>query len=163
MGSHRRKLIWATSLSSNVALAAATGITPVDLLAGLEVGGVGTVGGTVVRTHVLLSISDPAADTNPGVFWGVMVWPKTRVGVNVPPVNADYYLDWMMLRVLTPGTASTTWQDPTFANYLFGEEYDLKSRRKLPEMDDTLIFSLYNSGTSAIKYTAFVRTLVALP
>jgi hypothetical protein len=30
-------------------------------------------------------------------------------------------------------------------------------------MDDTLIFSLYNSGTSAIKYTAFVRTLVALP
>jgi hypothetical protein len=158
----RRKHIWATSnVTSSVVTA--TGITPVDLLAGLETGGVGIVGGTIVRSHVMLSISDPAADTNPGVFWGLVVYGKDRVGANVPPVLTDSYLDWLMIRELTPGCAPTSWQNSAFTDYLYGGEFDVKAKRRLPQMDDSLFICLYNGGSSTISYTWFIRTLIALP
>jgi hypothetical protein len=157
-----RKHIWATSNVTNT-VATAAGITPVDVLAGLEAPGVGIVGGTVVRSHVMLSISDPAADTNPGILWGLIVYGKDRVGVNVPPVLTDTYLDWLMIRELTPGCAPTTWQNATFSDYLYGGEFDIKSKRRLPQMDDSLFMCLYNGGSSTITYTWFIRTLLALP
>jgi hypothetical protein len=132
-------------------------------LAGLDVGGVGYVGGTVVRTHIMVSLSSAAADTNPGFYWGLIIYGKDRVGVNVPPVNTDFYLDWLMLRESTPGTTPQSWQDATFAHYLYGGEFDVRAKRKVPQMDDSLFFALYNAGTAAGAYTIFARTLIALP
>src|SRR5208282_4064326 len=94
----RRKSIWATSQSSNVALNPGVTITPIDLLAGLEAGGVGIVGGTVTRIHAWLSFSGADTDANPSFIWGMTMWDKSSVGTTNPNVTSDFYIDWLMLR-----------------------------------------------------------------
>jgi hypothetical protein len=135
----------------------------VDLLAGLEAPGVGIVGGTVVRSHVMLSLSAASTDTDPGIVWGMLVYGKDRVAANAPPVLTDSYLDWLMIRELTPGCAPTSWQNAAFTNFLFGGEFDVKSKRRLPQMDDSLMLCMFNGGSATLSYTWFIRTLIALP
>src|SRR5208282_4269923 len=89
----RRKSIWATSQSSNVALNPGVTITPIDLLAGLEAGGVGIVGGTVTRIHAWLSFSGADTDANPSFIWGMTMWDKSSVGTTNPNVTSDFYID----------------------------------------------------------------------
>ena len=160
--SRRRKLVWATTNSSAV-LTAATGITPIDLLAGLESAGVGIIGGTVVRTHVALALTAAETDTAPGAFWGTLMYPKSRVGVNAPPVATDFYLDWSMQRLISPGLAPNAIQIATTTDALYGAEYDIRSKRMIKEMDDSLFFCLFNDGSQSTSYTIFTKALVALP
>jgi len=163
--SNRRKSIWATSLTSNLSLAAGTTITPIDLLSGLEAGGVGIVGGTVTRCHLALSLEAADTDANPSFIWGMTMWDKSSIGVTNPNVTSDFYIDWLMLRIITPGMAANTTVAPPNAptEWLYGEEYDIKSRRRIHEMHDSLFFLLGNEGTVAASYTIFARTLVTLP
>ena len=160
----RRKSIWATSQSSNVALNPGVTITPIDLLAGLEAGGVGIVGGTVTRIHAWLSFSGADTDANPSFIWGMTMWDKSSVGTTNPNVTSDFYIDWLMLRELSPGTSDSSIGAPINAptEWLYGKEYDIKSRRRIHEMHDSLFFMLGNQGSVAANYSIFVRTLVTL-
>src|SRR5208282_2622774 len=118
MGRQRRRHIWAT-LNTTATVATATGITPLDMLGNLEVAGVGIVGGTVVRSHVMLSFSDPNTDTDPGLFWGAVIYDKAKVAANTPAVLTEVGLNWLMIREITPGCAPTSWQNSGFTDYLF--------------------------------------------
>ena len=160
--SHRRKLLWATS-NESAAVGSDIGITPIDLLAGLEASGVGIVGGTVVRTHIALALNCLETDTAPGVFWGVLMYAKDQVAANKPPVGTDFYLDWAMQRLISPGLAPNAITQPTATSTLYGYEVDIKAKRMIKEMDDSYFFCLFNDGTQTVNYTLFAKTLVALP
>jgi hypothetical protein len=133
------------------------------MLAGLEVAGTGIVGGTVVRQHLMVSLASASTDTDPSWLWGTVMWPKTRVAANVPDVISDFYIDWTMIREVTPGTAPQSFQNSGFTEFLYGGEYDIKAKRRITQMDESLFFCLYNGGTASGTYTIFSRTLIALP
>jgi len=161
----RRKVIWATSQVSNTQLNPGVNITPIDVLAGLESGGVGIIGGTVVRAHVWTSFSAADTDASPSFIWGLSMWDKSSLGTSNPNVQTDFYADWLMLREISPGSAQNTTPAPINAptEWLYGAEYDVKSRRRIREMHDTLVMCLGNQGTVAANYSWFIRTLVMLP
>src|SRR5271170_7777487 len=102
----RRKVIWATSQVSNTQLNPGVNITPIDVLAGLESGGVGIIGGTVVRAHVWTSFSAADTDASPSFIWGLSMWDKSSLGTSNPNVQTDFYADWLMLREISPHAAS---------------------------------------------------------
>ena len=162
---NRRKVVWGLSAVTNQSLLTATNATPVDLLAGLRTAGVGLVGGTVVRTHVWLSLVSTAADASPSAVWGIVVWDKSGLGATTANPNTDFYIDWMMHREISPGTSPCSIGLPigTPTEIAYGNEYDVKARRRLHEMNDTPVFSLFNQGTGTLTYSWFVRTAVMLP
>jgi hypothetical protein len=109
------------------------------------------------------SFSDPSTDTDPGLFWGMVVYDKAKVAVNTPAVFTEVGLNWLMIREITPGTAPTSFQNTGFTDYLFGGEFDVKAKRKLPNLGESLYMCLYNGGSATVTYTVYARTLVALP
>ena len=158
----RRKVVWATSHNTNTVLATTAKITPIDVLAGLEAGGIGITGGTVVRSHIWLSLSHTSADTSPSAISGLIVWDKTNAATTVPDVSSDFYTDWMHLREISPGSVPNAVFVAGTA-YLYGMEYDVRARRRLHEMNDSLFFCLQNQGSGNLTYSTFIRTLVMLP
>ena len=161
----RRQVAWATNSVSNQSLAAGTAITPVDLLSGLEVGGASILRSTVIRNHLWLSLSAGDTDTNPSVISGIIVWDKTALSATTGPnVSSDFYVPWLHLRELSPGTTPNTTPTPINAptGVLYGMEYDIKAKRKLLQMNDSLFFLLRNQGSQNISYSFFCRTLIAL-
>jgi hypothetical protein len=129
------------------------------------VAGVGIVGGTAVRTHVWLSLGAVNADTSPSFISGLIVFDKSDTSANRPNVLSDFYTDWMHLRQISPGTAMNSIAFPTNAptNALYGADYDIRAKRKIHEMNDSLFFCLANQGSAAENYSFFIRTLVMLP
>jgi hypothetical protein len=163
--SQRRKLIWSTIQYQKVGLAAATEDTPQNLLAPLTTGGIGIIGGTVMRVHLLVSCNAVNADTNPSFLWGMAVWDKNVASASSPTIGSDFNADYMMLRQISPGVAAQAVAFPanTPTGVLYGEEYDVKARRRLHEMADSLFVWVTNQGSVAENYSLFARTLVALP
>jgi len=161
----RRKLIWATQNPSSVAVAAATAAAPVSLLNNLVAGGVGITGGTVVRIRCLLSFSSADTDTDAGFFVGIMMFDGTVVAAGKPAPNSDFASDWMYNALWTPGSAPNAIGTPINAptSVLYGGSVDIKAKRRIHEMNDLLYLQIFNGGTVAGSYTAFVRTLVQLP
>ena len=153
--------MWSTTLNSNLAIAAGVQATPIDLSADLVTAGVGSLGGTVVRTHMRISVSSLIADTNPSIFYGVVIYDRSVVGVNVPAVATDFNIDWMIQNFLAPGAAKTAFINAT--NFLYGEDVDLRSKRKLHEVNDRPFLVLQNSGSLACAVTVFTKMLIALP
>ena len=125
----------------------------VDLLNQLELAGVSKLGGTVTRTHVQFQF--PTAVTQDWEF-AIGVNPITTVGTLLPNPNGDNDLDWMLYRKvpITYSGATVDAQVPL--------EVDLKSRRKVSEMGQTLTLNLWASAVSAGTVKVFARTLVAL-
>ena len=162
---NRRKPIWATSLVASTALNPGVNITPIDILAGLRTAGVGVVGGTLVRTHVWLSLNSADSDASPSYMWGIVVWDKSTFTTTSPNVQTDFYADWLMQREISPGTSPCSTGAPINAPtaWLYGNEYDIKSRRRLHEMNDTPLMCLGNQGSVAGAYSIFIKALVLLP
>jgi len=127
--------------------------------------GAGIIGGTIERVHLALSISNVNADTAPGGIVGLIVYDKTVINGSTPQVRTDGDADWMHYRQFAPGLApnSQAWPTATPTQVLYGIEYDIKSRRILHELNDSLFLCLGNTGTSALQYSALVRTLVRMP
>jgi hypothetical protein len=163
--SGRRKLVWGTLSVPSTALASLAGITPKSILANITTNGIGITGGTVMRTHVVLSLSCTDADTSPGAYWGLAVLDNTMVGVDVPAPSSSFGTDWMMNTFLTPGTADNSIGSPINAptGVLYGKTYDIRSRRRLHEMNDDYWFCLFNAGSASMNYSVFIKALVALP
>jgi hypothetical protein len=117
-----------------------------------------------MRTHLFLSLTAADTDTNPGVTWGTIMQDKSVVAAARPDPNVDTGADWVMLRLLGPGTSPSSIAAPPNAptEYLYGNEYDIRARRRIHEMQDSYFFCLHNTGSASLNYTVFVRTLVAL-
>ena len=148
----RRKLVWAT-LDQSIAMGAQQ-VKIVDLLSQLELAGVSKLGVTVMRVHGRLLF--PTGVTQK---WEVAIGvnPMTTVGTQLPNPNGDNDIDWMIFdRPMQTFSGATVDADTSYT-------VDLKSRRKVDEMGQTLTLNLWASAISAGTVEAFFRTLVALP
>jgi hypothetical protein len=164
-GSRRRKLVWGTLNIGSTALASGLNIVPVSVLANITVNGLGLTGGTVVRSHLRLSLTAADTDTNPGAFFGLCVDDNTITAAGKPDPSSDFGRDWMYVNFITPGTSPSSIAAPANAptEFLYGTDVDIRSKRRLPEMNDDLFFVLKNSGSASLNYGVFIRSLVMLP
>jgi hypothetical protein len=160
----RRKGLWAVKFADQGSLGAAANIS-LDLLASAEAAGVGIFGGTVVRTHLALGVSSLDTDTHPELLLGTIVWDKTTVLGNSPDVSADFLVDWLSYFYLCPGNATNALARPENAptSSVWGKDYDIKSRRRLREQNDSYFIQMHNLGSQSITYSFVCRTLVLLP
>lgn len=161
----RRKLVWAT-VDTAVASAAASGFVNTDLLAALRVGGASVLGATVIRAHLTLTPLTVAAGDN--FFVGLFVDNLDSVGIftavtgaNVPSASSEKNLDWMMWehRITSPGDNKYNYHAAN--NHVV---WDVRSKRKVQELQQTLIHSWAPTGVAA-GFNAQLqgRVLVALP
>jgi len=157
--------MWATYQSISTTLASGANSAPADILSGLKQLGVGYLGGTVLRTHVSLSLATGSADTQPGLYWGLIVYDLNKVAAGTPSAASEFYLDWAMLDFITPGTSMGNIARPETAptSSVWGRTYDVKSRRRLHEPSDAFVFTLFNNSSGNLIYSAFIRSLVTLP
>ncbi len=158
---NRRKLVWATK---NVSLTqtAAGNVTNTDLLTDLKVAGASILGATIMRTHLVLSVSTTVAAGNDFYFALIvgessdLVSNAASTALTLDPLTSPE-LDWMW------------WEHPVAAP-VFDQggtniiTRDIKSKRKIQELNQTYILSL-KGGVAAGNVTTQVvtRTLLALP
>jgi len=161
----RRRTLWATTFANNVIVASGAHLVPVNCVGSLITQGVGIIGGTVIRTHVNLNILNLDTDTAPEVQWALLVYDTNKVAAATPNITTELNLDYAMYEMLTPGTSSGNIarpeNAPTFGVY--GREYDVKSRRRLHEMQDGFFFCLINQGTQSLTLNYLIRCLIMLP
>jgi hypothetical protein len=129
-----------------------------DLLSSFEAAGASTLGVTIMRTHMTFSYHSTQAtglaDWNVGLLVGRDSDVTTPAGTN-PVVETE--LDWMLL------TAEfSKWNGGTENTFTQGS-YDVRSKRKMEEMQQRYMLCLYNTGAAGAQWTYFARTLVALP
>ena len=149
----RRKLTWAT-FDQSVAFPAGGQVKIVDLLSQLELAGVSKLGVTVMRIHGRMLV--PTATVSQ-IEYAIGVNPITTVGTVLPNPNGDNDLDWMIFE-----RRFASWSGATLdAN--FEVVVDIKSRRKVEEMGQTLTLNLWAPAVNAGTIPTFFRTLVALP
>ena len=150
--STRRKLVWAT-FDTTVAMGA-NQVKIVDLLNQFELAGVYKLGCTVVRTHLRMLISTAVINA---FEYAIGVNPITTVGTQLPNPNGDNDLDWMIFERRWPEWSGAT------VNANFEIVTDLRSKRKIEEMGQTLTLNLWAPVINAGSFPVFARTLVALP
>ena len=150
----RRKLIWGTTQVQTFNVPANTGHV-FDLLSVLEVAGASTLGITIMRTHVRMQINLGAS----GDFLqiGLLIGRDADVGLAVPTPFNEPELDWMWDTVEFARASGAAIDSP------FTVEYDVRSKRKMEELNQRYLLCVYNSAAAAHNVSYFVRTLVALP
>jgi hypothetical protein len=135
IGANRRRTTWARSTGTLSNASAATWDT-IDLLAGFRTSGGTTAGCTIARIHLRLAmVTGVAADDQ--LALGVLRGQNTDVGVTVagaPTPSADPYEDWMYWSVFTASSAPIC-MFPGGGNVY---EVDIRSKRKIPELQQTL-------------------------
>ena len=150
----RRKLTWSTSGPVAVSVAAG-GAHLFNLLGDFEVGAVTHVGATVMRTHLHVY---PDMEGVP--FWiiGVIVGRQSDTSADLDPVvDANRNLPWSLFTVLTGTFSGAT------ADQVVPRDYDIKSRRKLPDQGSRYVLAIHNDGGTPHTFRYFARTLLALP
>jgi len=148
----RRQLVWIT-FDQQVAMGAGQ-VKIVDLLAQAELAGVSKLGATVMRTHGRMLF--PTAVANQFEY-AIGVNPITTVGTLLPNPNGDNDLDWMIFERRFP-----EWSGAAI-NANFEVVVDLRSKRKVAEMGQTLTLNLWSSVAAAGTVPCFFRTLLAMP
>src|SRR5215468_117083 len=152
----RRKLVWATQNSINVALPSGSK-NNLDLLGNLETAGSSVLGATVMRTHTVVNLSEANADTGKGVYLGWIVADAPNA-TNIDP-STGFGFDWMLLTVLPPELGQSEFLDGT--NVRWAREYDLRSKRKIEELAERYFLCIQNAGSGTVNYSTFTRTLLA--
>lgn len=162
--SRKRKLIWArsTSGSSNVAMAA-NSAQSFDLLADVQT----IIGGDVLASTIMgvrgrWGVSSDLAVAAPtSLVTAALVIYNASVGSpSLLPATQDRYIDWM---------AREYWHvDPTTITPVRGAlqaypNVQVRSRRKLEEVGESLFLCLQNQGAAAISFWYALDILVALP
>ena len=150
----RRKLVWASHVFN---LAAAAGVSiNTDLLADFKAGGASILGCTVMRIHALFFVkyANLADFTQMGICVGRQGDITTGTSPN-PATNPE--IDWMLNRYLL-ATASGAAVD---AQRVI--EIDLRSKRKIEELNQALVLIFTNGNAAGNTYFGFSRTLLALP
>jgi len=151
---NRRKLVWATVEQATSALAAGASAN-IGLLGDL---GNATLGCTIMRTHVRVTPTAAVALAD-SVNLGLIVARNTDVADPttaglVTVAQAD--LDWMFIHRWTA--------NPTlFEGGSNSISIDVRSKRKLQELNQNYILSIKNNQSAASTYRVYARTLIALP
>lgn len=165
MGSARRKLEWADfSLDSTTAVG---NVTWVDLLSTFDaLPGASSAGCTIARTHIYLAITSAVVNGD-GISSLLLVNEANQAvaGPGIPVVTAHILsgtetpnADWMLFdqRDAHPGYSFTG------PNNLM--TFDIKAKRRLKEIGDTLLFGLENRDASAtVSWHIHARTLLMMP
>jgi hypothetical protein len=158
----RRKLVWATSGQLNQSV----GQTPLnyDFLQNLRVAGSSVLGATVMRVHLDLSVAWTAVTpaTSNGLAIGFCIEDTDLVGAgDVSPGAAGR--DWMLRQDFLPGSGRNT-VSIAAASPVEGFQVDLRAKRKVQELNQTLCFVLQNTAAAGgLPVSFFARTLIALP
>jgi hypothetical protein len=155
----RRKLVWATVQQIPAGTLASGGKANFDLLGNLETVGASVLGCTVIRTIVLHTCSEATADTNQGMYVGLLHADVVNV-TNIDP-STNFGADWSLLTVNGPPTAQQVYFSGT--NTIWGQRYDIKAKRKIEELGEKYLLCFENAGSGQVSYTFFARTLIALP
>jgi hypothetical protein len=159
----RRRTQWAEFDQSGITTGAIGHGINTDILANFRATGGDTAGTTILRTHLKLFVTSAVA-AGDGFKAGLIVTSLGNVGgyttgggVFFDPVDSPY-LPWMLVmrEGAHPGYGTTS---PN-ANL----EYDIKAKRRVPQLDSTLILSVVNTGAvAALTYSVYARVLLAMP
>jgi hypothetical protein len=112
-----------------------------------------------------MSLSSLDTDLNPGASWGIIVWDATASSIKPSP-QTDLNVDWMYHTFVTPGSSKTgaVLQAPAVpTSYLYNDGIDLKSRRRLHELNDKPFLVFFNEGSASVLWSVMVKMLIALP
>ena len=151
----RGSLVWAT-FDQTVSLAAAVTKSNVNLLANLQVAGASTLGCTIMRVRGAIAVSSTVA-VGDRLRVGVLVDRLSEVGTAATSVDpSDLGLDWMLWR---HEVAAPTFNWNANNNIM---EYDIRSKRRCDELDQTLLLCLQNDVGAAKTVVVQIRTLVRL-
>jgi len=151
----RRKTIWADLRTDHLTVASVPSL--LLPLATLESAmGAQTVGSTVVRMHGHVTPRILGVGT---LDWtvGIGVFPTTSDADDLDPM-LNPFLDWMIINheQLDATATGRHYHSP----YRF--EFDLKSKRKLDEVDDQLFLVIKSLG-AGLNFFISCRTLLLLP
>ena len=152
----RRKLVWALSDVSTAV--AAGGLANIDLLAPLEVAGASKLGSTVMRIRGSIAVT--WASTTDLSTMGLVVVRATDLGPGLgpnPSLAADREVDWMWIYRFWSDTSGGA--DPIQKPF----EIDVRSKRRVEEMDQTLALQMANGNAATQTFKVFLRVLIALP
>ena len=140
-----------------MALAAAT-VADVDLLTPLEVASSSTLAVTVLRTHLRIQVQNWAGATDDilfGLIPGRAADLGTGVAGQISPASTEY--PWMLWDVLHPNGSGAAVDVCT--DYV----YDVKAKRKMPELTQRLVLSFLNQSAAAKTMEINASVLLALP
>ena len=153
----RRKLVWATQNEGFPAVAAGANKV-IDLLTAFKAkGNVSVLGSTVMRVHgtVRVAVSGGQEPWNMGILVGRTGDPAANRPD--PTLTADEDLDWMFTQKHFPTFSGGT------VDGAMQWEVDIRSKRKLQELDQTLLLCLHSGAVGSVTPLIFFRTLLALP
>ena len=161
----RRRTTWAT-VTQTVSLAAANNYFTFDLLANFKADGGTQQAVTVVRTHLMDSITS-VVTAGDDFAMGLIRGQATDVGANIagaPQPDLQSYEDWLLWQwrfaSKSPdgGVYSTLGQTNTL-------EWDLKAQRKLEElqMSYNMVIKQLASATFPVVHQITGRVLLMLP
>lgn len=161
-GGSRRKLVWAQADTTATFIASGSKWN-LDLLANYKAQlGAAMAGATVMRTLLDIWITSTVAGGD-ALHAGLLVddltqvtaAPSTSMMVTDPFNNP--YAKWMMNEKLCAAGSYNPWANNNMRHW------DIRSKRKLDEVGETLIFSLYEqtAGTQ-VTFRLFSRSLLAL-
>jgi hypothetical protein len=151
--SHRRKLVWCNFQFSDSAIVTTVN-TIHDMLTDFEAAGATHLGCTIMRIHMQLSFS-PGAVGDHGEI-GIAVGRKGDT-ISTLSVAVNPEMDWMLYRWVWPASSGGT------VDAVNPFEIDLRAKRKLDELDQTLWFTWIPIATTSASMSGFARILLALP
>jgi len=162
--SNRRKLVWATyNVLNNTVPNANSDWANFDALTQLRVAGSSVLGATVMRTHLRLTVIGGTVAAGNMLTLGIGIGRLDDVGhaVGIDPIT-QAYADWMYYNAYScPANGTFSGFNEYGQNTII---VDNKSKRKMEEMNQTLIFSVAtNSYPADMSYDLFARILIALP
>ena len=163
-GRNRRRTIWATA-DVNATVTANAAWINIDLLANYKsMLGSSIAGVTVLRTILSMWATGTVANGD-GVRVGLIVddldqvtASQTTVATVVNP-HDDPYTAWMMIE------QRNAHPHYSFEGAVDGWHYDIRSKRRIHDIGQTLIWSVYNQDVAApsFPFAIYARTLLALP
>lgn len=96
-----------------------------------------------------------------GVLYGLVVDSSTRAVANVSRPGTSEHDDWMMWQWLPVAYGENV--SPTDTDLITSYDVDVKARRRLEEVNDTLWFSWAITGLNNAAVSITVRVLLLLP
>lgn len=162
--SQRRKLVWAT-YDHDISIAANLSWFNVDLLADYKNIAQGSPAGiTIMRSHIAFWVTSTVTNGD-GIYLGLKVDDANQVtsaattdDMVTNPAD-DSFEDWMLVRKFN---AHPSYSFTAANNNIL---LDVKSKRKMEELQQTLLFSVYSQDVTSLPFTFDIhaRILLALP
>jgi len=148
-----------TDIADGVVLAAG-GNDFWDLLAPFQGAyGADVLGSTIMRIRMIFSVQGTEPLERVNLTHGAGVFPETLAVAEMDPFN-NIHLDWMFWESTI---ASTARDSATTVGMISNEHVDIRSKRKLDELQDGLFLAAHNNSPSDVIYHWTTSVLIALP